>query len=215
MHVQGHGSNGTHAHSCTAAQTKQAMVGSGNGLPALVSHSMSLYPSAYIKDCKRDHKPSTLSLNQTLYWTDHYKLLEILKWIWNLFSVALVLLISGLKKSANLKANCPVEISFVQFDHKKKILKTLKTLEPNSLAHISNHRIIQFHVPHTQIWENTEKCIKVGLRTAFLKDAPSFLWTPPPPIYTVLLKMSEFITIFGIYLRNIAKQWSAGHSDKI
>lgn len=60
------GSKGTHAHSCAAAQTKQATLGSGSGLPAWVFHSMSLYPSAYIIDCKRDQKRRTLHLNQAL-----------------------------------------------------------------------------------------------------------------------------------------------------
>lgn len=129
---------------------------------------------------------------------------------------------SVVKKPSNLKANCPVEISFVQFDHRKiiiiKILKTLKTLEPNSLAHISNHRIIQFHVPHTQIWEkNTEKCIKVGLWTAFLKDAALIFTNPstPPRLYSTLKNVRSYSYFFGIYLRSFAKQWSAGHSHKI
>lgn len=88
-------SKGTHAHSCTAAQTKQATLGSGSGLPAWVFHRMSPYPSANILDRQRDRERRTLRLNQALSDTESSKLLEILKWIWNLFSVALVLLISG------------------------------------------------------------------------------------------------------------------------
>lgn len=68
-----------------------------------------------------------------------------------LFSVALIFIDQWLKGHPNLKAQCPFEICFVQFD--QKIIKNIKktTLEPISLVHFLQSILKQnntiFHVP--------------------------------------------------------------------
>lgn len=44
------------------------------------------------------------------------EILSHLKWITDMFSVALIFIDQWLKSHPNLKAQCPYEISFVQFD---------------------------------------------------------------------------------------------------